>query len=87
MRTILSATIFNNTSNTGESPVLEFVRGCFNEKLLSSSNSDRISMLHLLENGMNRAAQGCLNLSHIGFAELYITQVYRIELLAAFPKK
>jgi hypothetical protein len=39
-------------------------------RLLSSSNSDKMSMLHLLENGMNRAPQGCLNLSHIGFAEL-----------------
>lgn len=32
-------------------------------KLLSSNKSDKLTMVHLLENGMKRAPQGCLNLS------------------------
>lgn len=39
-------------------------------RLQSSTKSDSLSMIHLLENGMNRAPQGCLNLSHHTFAEL-----------------
>ena len=39
-------------------------------RLQSSTRSDALSMIHLLENGMNRAPQGCLNLSHPGFTEL-----------------
>ena len=39
-------------------------------KLLSSTKSDRLTMVHLLENGMHRAPQGCLNLSYEGFADL-----------------
>lgn len=39
-------------------------------RLLSSINSDKLSMIHLLENGMNKAPQGCLNLSHPSFTEL-----------------
>jgi hypothetical protein len=39
-------------------------------RLQSSTKSDNLSMVHLLENGMNRAPQGCLNLSHHTFAEL-----------------
>lgn len=47
-------------------------------KLLSKSNSDRLKMVHLLENGMNKAPQGCLNLSYKGFAELlnYIETIF-----------
>ena len=47
-------------------------------KLISSINSDKLSMIHLLENGMNKAPQGCLNLSHHSFAELlqYIETVF-----------
>ncbi len=32
-------------------------------RVLSSTKSDRLTMVHLLENGMNRAPQGCINLS------------------------
>jgi hypothetical protein len=32
-------------------------------RLLSTTNSDKLRMIHLLENGMKRAPQGCLNLS------------------------
>lgn len=32
-------------------------------RLLSSTKSDRLTLIHLLENGMNKAPQGCLNLS------------------------
>lgn len=32
-------------------------------RLISSTKSDRLTMIHLLENGMNRAPQGCINLS------------------------
>lgn len=39
-------------------------------RLLSSTKSDRLTMVHLLENGMHRAPQGCLNLSYEGFADL-----------------
>lgn len=39
-------------------------------RLLSSTKNDRLSMVHLLENGMNKAPHGCLNLSHVGFTEL-----------------
>ena len=39
-------------------------------RLLSATKSDNMSMAHLLEHGMNRAPQGCLNLSYSGFAEL-----------------
>ena len=35
-------------------------------QLLSSTKSDKLTMIHLLENGMNKAPQGCLNLSHSG---------------------
>ena len=47
-------------------------------KLLSSINSDKLSMIHLLENGMNKAPQGCLNLSHSSFSELlkYIESIF-----------
>ena len=47
-------------------------------RLISSINSDKLSMIHLLENGMNKAPQGCLNLSHHSFAELlqYIETVF-----------
>ena len=39
-------------------------------KLLSSSQSDKLKMIHLLENGMNKAPQGCINLSNPSSAEL-----------------
>lgn len=39
-------------------------------RLFSSTKSDRLTMVHLLENGMNRAPQGCLNLSHPSYSEL-----------------
>jgi hypothetical protein len=39
-------------------------------KLLSSTKSDKLTMVHLLENGMNKAPQGCFNLSLASFAEL-----------------
>ena len=47
-------------------------------KLLSSINSDKLTMIHLLENGMNKAPQGCLNLSHSSFEELlkYIESIF-----------
>ena len=47
-------------------------------KLLSSINSDKLTMIHLLENGMNKAPQGCLNLSHSSFVELlkYIESIF-----------
>ena len=47
-------------------------------KLISYINSDKLSMIHLLENGMNKAPQGCLNLSHHSFAELlqYIETIF-----------
>lgn len=47
-------------------------------RLISSINSDKLSMIHLLENGMNKAPQGCFNLSHHSFAELlkYIETVF-----------
>lgn len=47
-------------------------------RLLSTSNSDKLKMVHLLENGMNKAPQGCLNLSHKSFAELlkYIETIF-----------
>ena len=32
-------------------------------RLLSSTHFDKLSMVHLLENGMKLAPQGCLNLS------------------------
>ena len=32
-------------------------------KLLSSTKSDKLTLIHLLENGMNKAPQGCLHLS------------------------
>ena len=45
-------------------------------KLLSATRSDKLSMIHLLENGMNKAPQGCINLSNAGYSELleYIEQ-------------
>ena len=47
-------------------------------KLLSSTSSNKLSMIHLLENGMNKAPQGCLNLSHSSFSELlqYIESIF-----------
>lgn len=39
-------------------------------RLLSSSKSERLTMIHLLENGMRSAPQGCLNLSHKNNSEL-----------------
>lgn len=39
-------------------------------RLLSSSKSERLTMIHLLENGMKGAPQGCLNLSHQCYSEL-----------------
>lgn len=39
-------------------------------RLLASTKSDHMSMAHLLEHGMNKAPQGCLNLSDSGFSEL-----------------
>ena len=39
-------------------------------KLLSSTKSDKLTMIHLLEHGMNKAPQGCFNLSLASFAEL-----------------
>lgn len=39
-------------------------------RLLSSSQSDKLKMIHLLENGMNKAPQGCINLSNPCSAEL-----------------
>ena len=47
-------------------------------RLLSSINSDQLTMIHLLENGMNKAPQGCINLSHSGFNELlkYIESIF-----------
>ena len=47
-------------------------------RLLSTSNSDKLKMVHLLENGMNKAPQGCLNLSHKSFTELlnYIENIF-----------
>lgn len=39
-------------------------------RLLSYINSDRLTMIHLLENGMKGAPQGCLNLSHKCYSEL-----------------
>lgn len=39
-------------------------------RLQSSTRSDKLSMAHLLENGMNKAPQGCLNLSCSTSAEL-----------------
>ncbi len=47
-------------------------------KLISSINSDKLTMIHLLENGMNKAPQGCLNLSHNSFRELlkYIESIF-----------
>lgn len=47
-------------------------------RLLSSTKSDKLTMIHLLENGMNKAPQGCLNLSHSSFSELlkYIESIF-----------
>ena len=39
-------------------------------RLLSYINSDRLTIIHLLENGMKSAPQGCLNLSHKSNSEL-----------------
>ncbi len=39
-------------------------------RLMASSQSDKMKMTHLLEHGMNRAPQGCLNLSHVSYTEL-----------------
>lgn len=39
-------------------------------KLVSSTTSDKLTLVHLLENGMKGAPQGCINLSHGGYAEL-----------------
>lgn len=47
-------------------------------KLLSSVNTDKLTMIHLLENGMNKAPQGCLKLSDINYTKLlkYIESVF-----------
>lgn len=47
-------------------------------RLLSSINSDKLTMAHLLENGMNKAPQGCLHLTHSSFAKLlkYIESIF-----------
>lgn len=39
-------------------------------KTIKYSEAEKLKMVHLLENGMNRAPQGCLNLSYAGYAEL-----------------
>ena len=39
-------------------------------KLLSSTNSTKLTLLHLLENGMKGAPQGCIKLSNTSYAEL-----------------
>lgn len=39
-------------------------------RLQATTNADNMTMVHLLEHGMNKAPQGCLNLSHPVFAEL-----------------
>ena len=39
-------------------------------RLQSATKAESMSMVHLLEHGMNRAPQGCLNLSYPSFAEL-----------------
>ena len=39
-------------------------------KLISSTNSNKLTILHLLENGMKGAPQGCLNLSKLSYKEL-----------------
>lgn len=39
-------------------------------RLLALSKSEKMKMVNLLENGMNRAPQGCLNLSYVGYSEL-----------------
>ena len=39
-------------------------------KVLEKTNSDKMTMVHLQEHGMIRPPQGCINLSHSGFAEL-----------------
>lgn len=39
-------------------------------KLVSITTSDKLTLVHLLENGMKGAPQGCINLSHGGYAEL-----------------
>ena len=48
-------------------------------RLLSYINSDRLTMIHLLENGMKGAPQGCLNLSHKSNSELlnYIEEQFK----------
>ena len=38
--------------------------------LKETTNSNRLSLAHLLEHGMNAAPQTSLNLTHPGFAEL-----------------
>ena len=39
-------------------------------RLLSSTTSDKLTLVHLLENGMKGAPQGSINLSHGGYADL-----------------
>lgn len=39
-------------------------------RLISSTSSNSLTLMHLLENGMKGAPQGCINLSHGGNAEL-----------------
>ena len=39
-------------------------------KLLSITNSNKLTLLHLLENGMKWAPQGCMKLSNSNYAEL-----------------
>ena len=39
-------------------------------RLVSSTTSDKLTLMHLLENGMKGAPQGSINLSHGSYAEL-----------------
>ena len=39
-------------------------------KLVSSTTSNKLTLVHLLENGMKGAPQGSINLSYGGYAEL-----------------
>ena len=39
-------------------------------RLETTTNSDKLTLIHLLENGMKAAPRGCLNLSYAGYAEL-----------------
>ena len=39
-------------------------------RMISSTRTDKLTLVHLLEHGMKGAPQGCINLSHTGYAEL-----------------